>query len=54
MNDPGRGAGACLLVGTDGRVQQRLVTPATGAFGTREAHHPVRWFARDEDAGRPA
>ena len=37
-----------LLVGTDGRVQQRLVEPATGAFRERESAHPVRWFARDE------
>ena len=42
-----------LLVGTDGRVQQWLVTPSTGAFGTREAAHPVRWFVRDE-GGRSA
>ena len=37
-----------LLAGTDGRVQQRLVEPATGAFRERESAHPVRWFARDE------
>ena len=37
-----------LLAGTDGRVQQRLVEPATGAFRERESAHPVRWFAREE------
>ena len=37
-----------LLAGTDGRVQQWLVEPATGAFRKRESAHPVRWFARVE------